>query len=174
MRGERTRLPLLACCAVPQPISCVRYRPHDVSRNPVSPYLRRKVLQSERCGERSADCREIWPQRRRLYERQVSGAFISFGTCHGANEGTEEANVRAQARLLCGIPENLPPSLTLSSDPMSELEISSDEVVEKMEEDDDELIYDPDQDPEVVRKVRADYRELAREQDGTEQKKTFM
>ena len=51
---------------------------------------------------------------------------------------------------------------------MSELEISSDEEVEKMEEDDDELPYDPDQNPEEVRKVRANYRELAREQDGTE------
>ena len=51
---------------------------------------------------------------------------------------------------------------------MSEFEISSDEEVEKMEEDDDELPYDPDQNPEEVRKVRANYRELAREQDGTE------
>lgn len=51
---------------------------------------------------------------------------------------------------------------------MPELEISSDEEVEKMEEDDDELVYNPDQNPEEVRKVRANYRELVREQDGTE------
>jgi len=51
---------------------------------------------------------------------------------------------------------------------MSVLEISSDEEVGKMDEDDDELVYDPDQNPEEVRKVRANYRKLAREQDGTE------
>lgn len=51
---------------------------------------------------------------------------------------------------------------------MSEVEILSDEEVERMEEDDDELIYNPDQNPEEVRKVRANYRELAREQDGAE------
>jgi hypothetical protein len=51
---------------------------------------------------------------------------------------------------------------------MSEIEISSDEEVEKMDEDEDELVYDPDQNPEEVRKVRANYRELVREQDGTE------
>ena len=51
---------------------------------------------------------------------------------------------------------------------MPELEISSDEEVEKMEDDDDELVYNPDQNPEEVRKVRANYRALVREQDGTE------
>ena len=59
-------------------------------------------------------------------------------------------------------------NLSPRGDPMSDLEISSDESVEKMEEYDDELIYDPDQNPEEVRKVRANYRELAREQDGAE------
>jgi len=49
---------------------------------------------------------------------------------------------------------------------MSEFEILSDEEVGEMEVDDPELVYNPDQNPEEVRKVRANYRELAREQDG--------
>jgi hypothetical protein len=51
---------------------------------------------------------------------------------------------------------------------MSDLEILSDEEFMTMEEDGDELVYNPDQNPEEVRKVRASYRELAREQDGAE------
>jgi hypothetical protein len=51
---------------------------------------------------------------------------------------------------------------------MSEIEISSDEEVGMLDEDEDDLVYDPDQNPEEVRKVRANYRELVREQDGTE------
>lgn len=49
---------------------------------------------------------------------------------------------------------------------MSRITISSDEEDPRMQEDDGHLPYDPDQNPEEVRKVRADYRELAREQDG--------
>ena len=71
-----------------------------------------------------------------------------------------------KTRLLCGVLEPLP--CFVDWRPMPESEISSDEEVEKMEEDDDELVYNPDQNPEEVRKVRANYRELVREQDGTE------
>lgn len=51
---------------------------------------------------------------------------------------------------------------------MSHVIISSDEEATRIREDDDDLPYDPDQNPEEVRKVRANYRELAREQDGME------
>ena len=51
---------------------------------------------------------------------------------------------------------------------MSQITISSDEEVMQIKEDDGDLVYDPDQNPEEVRKVRANYRELAREQDGME------
>ena len=49
---------------------------YNIAKNLCGPYLGRKVLQSECCGERSADCRKIWPQRGRLRNRDTSVRFL--------------------------------------------------------------------------------------------------
>lgn len=49
---------------------------YDIAKTLCSSYLRRKVLQSECCGERSTDCRKIWPQGGRLKRGNTSVRFL--------------------------------------------------------------------------------------------------
>jgi hypothetical protein len=49
---------------------------YNIVKNPGSPYLRREVLQSECCGEGSADCRKIWPQRGGLNRGNMSVSLL--------------------------------------------------------------------------------------------------